>query len=363
MNINPLTRTTLLILMALVLAPQMAKSHDGHEASQTSMPEGKLYHVVTRQLAIAKSDPSVKNVVISMPIHISDSDFHQFGDGQTNSAIAIAPYWTEDQPPVIVRQETLASGEVRYVITLADSLDEAKARIVTIDGKLRLAIDGWADSYALDFDLGVRSVDEFHSSLPSDIGLSGGRNLPDPEGIKAEMNASGKGSYETISSHSFGPGYFHPPRASHVHGIFPPDGNRRTAVGFIDSWLVLPISGHSKLKHIYVCFEGKNQEQELTYGVPSGAGWHKIGDPAETILNTLENQAILVGRASKVSNQAHGFNAVAAFGYLEPSEVFVSIQNQYHWYVIESTEPLCAEIYVHNCLPNASNWWGFQCGS
>jgi hypothetical protein len=47
--------------------------------------------------------------------------------------------------------------------------------------------------------------------------------------------------------------------------------------------------------------------------------------------------------------------------YMNPGEVFVTRQGDFHWYVIHSTDPACIELWVHPCVPADPNNPSFAC--
>lgn len=63
------------------------------------------------------------------------------------------------------------------------------------------------------------------------------------------------------------------------------------------TWVTQP--PQAPLKTVYSCWSPRNLVDEARFGVPSGAGWHLIGDPAETIFNNLRSGEMLVGMAGE----------------------------------------------------------------
>jgi hypothetical protein len=152
-----------------------------------------------------------------------------------------------------------------------------------------------------------------------------------------------------------------------IHGFYPSPTGRRTSVGGGWTWVV-EAGVKAPFKHLYTCFQGRDLAEESRYGAPTGAGWHHVGDPAETILNTLEAAAIpaalgrFYGDMGLSLAPAYGLNGVAIFRNLQSQEAFVTRKNEFHWYAIPAYQPLCTEIWVHHCEPDANNSWGMDCG-
>jgi hypothetical protein len=121
-------------------------------------------------------------------------------------------------------------------------------------------------------------------------------------------------------------------------------------------------------KIMYTCFDRRQPDREASApdgGVASGGGWHRIGDPAETILNDLEPGPIPVawatgnpaaGAAPPSGGFAYGLTDLATFRWLRPGEAFVTsrgtdAQPHYHWYFFPGAKPACTEEWVHPCVP------------
>lgn len=154
----------------------------------------------------------------------------------------------------------------------------------------------------------------------------------------------------------------------------------------------------STFKNLYTCFDSRNFAQESSAGVPSGGGWHEIGDAAETIINAVETAPVAVGFATGLPsptppNQlkfAWGLSDVASVRFLQPGEGMMTgagdvtwredegarpnsdwskskrPQDQsgggrnYHWFFFQSDQPVCTEEWVHNCRPTNENKFGLE---
>lgn len=164
-------------------------------------------------------------------------------------------------------------------------------------------------------------------------------------------------------SKDLGAGYNKDPwPAANVHGLFPNANGSKTAIGGVLTWGIVNNS-QGPFKHLYTCFEGRNLSEESKTGVPSGAGWHHIGDAGETLLNTLETAEIpvAVGRSHNNNDSAYKLTETVTATWLKPEEALVSLQGTFHWYLNPSEAAVCTEIWVHNCVSDLTNNWGFNC--
>ena len=161
--------------------------------------------------------------------------------------------------------------------------------------------------------------------------------------------------------------------ADNVHGRYPNNGDvgaKVTAIGGVTTWGTATEVGqrpaNGPWKYLYTCFDPRNVENEKEEWVPSGAGWHFVGDPAETVLNTLSTAHIpfAIGRTHSNANPAGGFTETITAMWVEPGGVQITRQGEFHWYVIPYDQHVCTEIWVHPCVPSLTNNWGFKndCG-
>ncbi len=169
----------------------------------------------------------------------------------------------------------------------------------------------------------------------------------------------------------------------------------KTAVGGGLTWFV-ERGADSTFKNLYTCFDPRSPAQEAKFSVPSGGGWHEIGDAAETVINSIESAPVLVGFATGLPwptppdqlKFAWGLSDVASVRLLQPGEGLVTPagdrtwdedknfrQNQnpcsrgsepsgggrnYHWFAFQSDAPVCTQEWVHNCRPNGKDL-GLSC--
>jgi hypothetical protein len=141
-------------------------------------------------------------------------------------------------------------------------------------------------------------------------------------------------------------------------------------------------------KILYTCFEerrlqhpnandpdcqGVARDSETEEGVPSGGGWHKIGDPAETLFNSLERVPLLVaagysdpaarnGLEPPSGGYAFELRDVAVARWLWPGEAFLTARGEsngherknFHWFLFNADRETCTVEWVHPRRPDDS---------
>jgi hypothetical protein len=217
---------------------------------------------------------------------------------------------------------------------------------------------GWGDWFPIWFQLPVRPINELFDTVPSSQRhfVIDGKPLLDREGIASP--SAGSTAYDRLIAHSFPgvSGYNPTPHPiNDVHGVFPGDGQSVvTGVGRGWSWVSEPPK--APFKTLYACFDHRLPDAEAAAGVPSGAGWHHIGDPAETILNDLEATPLLVATAARApvsgASWAYGLSDVAVARWLNPGEAFTTRRGNYHSFFFTGPREVCAELWVHPTVPN-----------
>ena len=164
---------------------------------------------------------------------------------------------------------------------------------------------------------------------------------------------------------------------------------RQTAVGHGNTLVM--IRAPSPFKLAYICFDKRDPEAEAKFGVPSGGGWHEIGDPAETVMNTLEKAPVVFGyangrpAAAPPSGQfAYGLSDIAVIRELKPGFALITAggdttraedasgwQNRgsqknkpdgrnYHWFAFHQAHEVCGLEWVHPKVPTPDNHWGLD---
>jgi hypothetical protein len=180
-----------------------------------------------------------------------------------------------------------------------------------------------------------------------------------------------------LQSHAFGAtsyAYFNP---QDIHAVFPYNlQNYVTGVG--QGWTWVADQSRTPFKIMYTCFEHRRPDLEASApngGVPSGGGWHKITDPAETVMNDLEAGPIVLGSAmsnpvlpSQLPSGGFAYNLsdVATVRFVMPGEAFITPaggtatdangalydQSNFHWYFFQQSTDVCTEEWVHPTRPN-----------
>ncbi len=349
----------------------------GGEGSDNLAFEAVLANKLMNQFNSSNLNSKIKEILIGIPVKILESNHHPFGDGQSNATFNYGNYWKSKNPIVIVRREVLKSGEVKDYfewdasLNIVNNPDELNIIKINQDD-LFFKPKSWRDWFYVSFKIESYEISKVVNELGSIAQLSANRTLPDPEKIKLELKKDKSSSLDAFKKHQWGPGYNSMAYWSDsVHGEYPLTENTwlTTSVGGVSTWLVTP-GIDSQLKHLYTCFQGRQFDAEKKFGVPSGAGLHKIGDAAESIVNSIEslqlpvvygksNSSAVLPNGSKLS---YDLTHTLVARLLNPGELFLTSQSNYHWYVNPTEKEFCVEIWVHQCVPKGiSNNWGFTC--
>lgn len=249
----------------------------------------------------------------------------------------------------------------------------------------------------------TRTVPEGKRSFAEHSGVPAPNNLTDPMNF-AQKNAADPIAFDLAYDmgkrrqwpKSFAPQDRDYYPSCNVHGAFTQDNNPHdpTAVGRNWTWVADPGDDNTNrtapFKILYTCFEerrlkrptgndpdcnGIARNSEEDEGVPSGGGWHKIGDPAETLFNSLELVPLLVAagfeRPSERTGQmppsgtyAYGLKDVAVARWLWPGEAFLTANSDkdssgneaknYHWFLFHADRETCTLEWVHPQRPDDS---------
>ncbi|HWO17660.1 MAG TPA: hypothetical protein VNO30_02750 [Kofleriaceae bacterium] len=341
-------------------------------------PEAILANAVTPEL---QRDPTTR---VSVPVALWKSTYAPYGDGQTNAAAAFVS-WSGARPPVVGTKRGTRI-EIRFDRTLpfsgdtfelwtpsgawvqsvpstrtaaGDWLVSIASPPAAVAERLVVSPRGWRDGFPLSFALPVTTVSSLASSLPQSLRrLPGGEPVVDP--VAAALAAgSTRTVYDVLRSSSFPAGFINqsPFVSSSLHASFPQGGAPRvTAVGGSSTWVA-----ESPFKDMYVCLDRRGTAAEATYGVPSGAGWHNIGDAGESILASLETSPFLIGYAAGAplappagGALAYGLSHATTFALLQPGQAFTSPRGDFHWYAVHHATSPCVQVWVHRCVPSAS---------
>jgi len=233
---------------------------------------------------------------------------------------------------------------------------------------------GFVDWLPVYFRQPVQPISVMVNSLPSNMAIfpANGEPVLDSEHVGSQYITSGSPFSNLMATNfSSSPNIWLHFEVDPVHGTFgnPAYPNTpRTAVGKGWTWVANNVAngGNAPFKILYTCFQRRQPAQEALYGVPSGGGWHRIGDNAETIFNSLESVPIIVGFASQgpaaqvglsppSGNFAYGLSDIAVIRWLSPGEAMVTPKSYFHWFMFQQGSEVCTEEWVHPCVPADSN--------
>jgi len=404
----------------------------GSQSAQWSA-EAVLANAVSEMLNAGYSEPNVAGVLLALPVSMEYSSLRPYGDGQTNASLNFGAGWAPKAPPLTASLITYRTGARKLTLKFHRSLPlegkaiklrlgnnavgdkslPAKGRNVDGDFEFTWAMnvgegpqwggmfdnrvafvqpDGWQDWFPLDFRNVVKSADEMLKLVPPAKQKLGKGTLLDPENVSVQKRGDQTYAFQLMGAPNFGADihgdrYF-PVPGSGIHNEFPKDGQTRiTAVGHGNTLVMEKAPAPFKLA--YICFEARNRAEEARLGVPSGGGWHEIGDPAETVMNVLEKAPVLFGYANgrpaaapPSGAFAYGLSDVAVVRKLMPGEALVSAAGpttvgedqsgwdnrgkrgaagrNYHWFAFDHAHDVCAVEWVHPALPDANNQLGMM---
>jgi len=417
-------------------------------------PEAVLANATSKALNEGWSRSGIKDVLVAVPVQMyfskpSDNWMARpYDDGQTNAGVSF-PGWTEKEPPLVGSLLRFSRGSdvlaLRFSGKLGGRMERAEivyfiekpegsgkfekrqaevalemqsgARLgewkvdsqkkwgdLVVSRPLFVRPVGWEDWFVLDFRHVVVGLKDLAAAVR---GKSASQNRPllDPEKIGPTSHAGTpfKRLLQRSKDRSFGPGINTDPyEPTDIHGRLPVGPQViTTSVGKGWTW-VLSKGPDAPFKNLYTCFERRNPVAEAREGVPSGGGWHEIGDAAETIINNLEDAPLVVGSATGLpwpapptGAFAYQLGDIVVVRWLRPGEALVTpagettwkedepwrrinadgSQNKdssfrgrggpsgrnYHWFYFQSDREVCTQEWVHDCVPNVKNSLGTQC--
>jgi hypothetical protein len=395
-------------------------------------PEAILANATSEALNSAWALPGVKDAIVAVPVRMQQSDFYEFGDGQANAAPSLES-WSGRRPPVVAtlvhfsgassiilirfdRDHHLQGGalEVGYLVgsgalkrvplTATQNADGDWVASWTVpaelgwDGSPASLLSnqtvlvhpaGWSDWFPLWFRMQVRPVADLRASVPAnEAHFSDGGDIVDHEGVSLQSHPSTTQTpFDRLTSHDFRGIYNQTPfNPGSIHATFPFNGTTYTT-GVGQGWTWVADKPNAPFKTLYTCFEKRRADLESSApngGVASGGGWHRIGDPAETILNDLEAGPLVVGAAmtnpvlpSKLPSGTFSYNLpdVVTVRFLKPGEAFTTRaggfatdtdgqrygQANFHWYFFQQDHNVCTEEWIHPCVPGDN--LDFSCGA
>jgi hypothetical protein len=364
-------------------------------------PEAIMANAVSAALNDAWSQPDTADAVVAIPTHMQPSNLNEFGDGQTDAAPSFQS-WNQSRPPVVATLVTKTDGSQQEVFRFDRALPISGSQLeaITQDGRggwsspqpiqasrdangdLVATIDvpkgsaladpnkmtlvhpqGWNDWFPIRFQTQTTTAQALLNSVPANMRtFSDGRPILDPMGVSVEGSGGAPGDvFNKLESTSFGGDYNQTPwNPTDIHGRVP--DNVVTSVG--QGWTWVGDQSKTPFKLMYTAFDKRDPQAEAQFGVPSGGGWHEIGDPAETIINDLEPTPIPVGYTQgnplpggPPSGQfSYGLGDCATVRFLKPGEAFTvpqgtADQPNYHWYFMSGDKPVVTEEWVHPWRP------------
>jgi hypothetical protein len=363
-------------------------------------PEAIVANAASHQLN--KSDDFkefITDEYVAIPVQILQSNDHPYGDGQTNSALALGTWPTSrKKPPLEAVLSHLKSGHARVLLAF-DS--HVRFEPLTVEIKASFE-DGSPSGRKEQITLPARTIENddhvvewrprsaptslwarpsgMHDWFPvvfkhpvmasSQLVQAAGKPLLDPEGIASEPGD--ETAFDRLIHHEFKLAYNATPYYNkNIHGEFPlGDGGKIRITGVSEGWTWLMQPPQAPLKILYTCFGGRRPDLEKTYGVPTSAGWHEIGDPVETIFNSLEKAPIPVGWGVKnplgappSGGVAYGLSDTVTIRPLKPGEALMTVKGEFHWFAFPLEREVCTEEWVHPCVPTPDNELGLNCGS
>ena len=389
-------------------------------------PEAMLANSVSEALNAGWAESGAREVLVAYPVKMKPSTERPYGDGQTNASISFGAGWDQMQPPLVATLVKLENGEqslsLRFHYTLPlgnrgvtlryaggskhwDSLQRMANGEFVAQWRFRnelswgdlfsnrvafVQIDGWQDSFPIDFRDVVKSESEMLSAVPEPKRKFGKGDLLDPLKVSVRNMAGDEFPFLAMKSPSFGKEvngdrYF-PVPGNGIHAEYPERGGKRiTAVGQGNT-LVMEKSP-APFKMAYICFDARDREKERQFGAPSGGGWHEIGDPAETVFNSVERAPVVFGYANgqpanpSSGGFAYGLSDIAVIRKLRPGDALVtaagpttlgefksgqnfradwSAGRNYHWFIFDQPHTTCAVEWVHPQVPRRDNGLGLQ---
>ena len=231
-------------------------------------PEATLANATSGALNRAWAEDNVDDAIVAVPLKMLRSQFHPYGDGQSNASITFGD-WRHSRPQLVATLLKRKSGGqlVRFRFDRALELKGAgvelrfsgqSARVtgtLASDGSLDASWtpsaalgwttsretsilyvrpSGWNDWFPVYFRHPIVTVPSLVGELlPERSRMADGRAIPDPEHVAG----GGPTPFDTLVSHSFGPAFnstpYNPPN---IHAEFPNAGGTVTAVGQGWTW-------------------------------------------------------------------------------------------------------------------------------
>jgi hypothetical protein len=407
----------------------------GGKNAKNWKPEAILANATSFWLNQAWKAENVSEVLVSVPVKMLFTNERVYGDGQTNAGLHFGANWKEDHPQLIATLIKFKNGSRTLIFSFSKALqlltqkfkmtyfidDVRKDEILEIKnlqaewkvpGNVRFGSldksrviwirpEGWDASFPIDFRMDIRTNKALVEMAKN--ARTAGQSPMDPLRVFTQAQSTKQQPQNILLNSPFGPEWVKNNKGTNelrnesIHGEVHFNGKEiKTAVGGGLTWLV-DRGPHSTFKNLYTCFDSRNFDKESQFGVPSGGGWHEIGDAAETIINNLELNAVPVGFATGLpwatppDNMKFpwGLADVATVRLLMPGEAMVTAAGDqtwmedetfrknrdnskrgteksgggrnYHWFFFPHSEPTCTQEWVHHCRSNEKNNLGLGC--
>jgi len=383
--------------------------------------EAIVANAASSRINAAWKDPELADVLVAIPTKLRDSGFRPYGDGQTNSDVTF-PFWGGRRPPLVATLREYRDGSQTVELDFDVDLDLAQGAIEiayeTVTSRVKRAFvvsaasraghlvatftppaelqwndpgqltpifvrpsPGFNDWFPVYFRMPRHRIDDFVASVPPSLRtFPDGKPLLDPENLRGTVN--GVTPLQRALTHRFpahryntsqldGSGKPLPYVPPNVHAEFGP-GGRPTAVGRGFTWVA---ERSTPFKVMYTGFDGRDEAGEAQHGVPSGSGWHAMGDTI-TLLNHEEDVPMLAGAgftspavrfglAPPSASYAYQLADVVVLRLLLPGEAFVtaatvfpSRDKDHQWYAIPvgpRGRGFLSEEWVHPTRPTGNN--------
>jgi hypothetical protein len=349
----------------------------GSGNSKGFRPEAVMANAASKALNDGWSQADVKDVKVAIPTHFSDSGFHPYGDGQSNTAPDFHSAWGQDRPQLVATLMEFNSGKskVQFQFDRTIQRDPKAAAPIEIEiyymtnngspKRLKVPLKKnsagdfiadwsevpsdlqWSDAFQnkavlvrpqpsfqdwfpIFFRLPVRSTDALIQAAPtgknkftgnlSSLTLvePGTGKYKDPLGIgKASASASGPTPFQNLMNQKFPAGYNQIPyNPLNIHGEFG-SGGSVTGVGQGWTWVAEDKQARP-FKIMYTCFERRQPAAEASArdgGVASGGGWHSINNKTPGV----DPDVPATGAAEIILNSLEREPLVVAGGYVNIS--------------------------------------------
>ena len=403
-------------------------------------PEAVLANAVSEALNDGWAMTGAREVLVAFPLKMYKGSVRPYGDGQTNSSFTFGQTWTAKQPPLVATLVRTVDGNThlkfRFHRSLIFGQDGIRLEYMRDGQTLQKVLNGlkktgqgdyevewlptgsetpqwgdlfqnhvafvqglgWTDWFPIDFRDVVRTKEQLLAVVSEARRNLGPGTLLDPEKISVQGQTGTDTPFDKMGSPAFASElqstkYF--PIGIHNTYSLQGVGDVITAVGN-GTTVVIPhkAGAPSPFKLAYICFNERNHQAEGLSGAPSGGGWHEIGDPAETVLNTLERAPVVFGYANGIPMSfapggsaqnpkwSYGLSDVAVIRKLQPGQALITAAGpttwseytpndsagdwhlrathgdagrNYHWFIFDQSHEVCAVEWVHNSVPTPAN--------